>query len=119
MAYDLKLADRIRLVLRRKRGIEERKMFGGLAFLVNGHMSVGVVGPDLVVRLGDELAREALERPHTREMDFTGKPLKSMIYVEPPGFRTEAALTRWVDEAITYARSLPPKEPKGDRLSGR
>jgi TfoX/Sxy family transcriptional regulator of competence genes len=109
MAYDLKLAERIRAVLRRKRGIEERKMFGGLAFLVNGHMSVGVVGPDLVVRLGNELARKTLERPHTREMDFTGKALKSMVYVEPAGFRTETALADWVNEALAYARSLPPK----------
>jgi TfoX/Sxy family transcriptional regulator of competence genes len=109
MAYDPKLAERVRLLLRRRRGVEERKMFGGLAFLVNGHMSVGVVGRDLVLRLGKDRTMDALEEPFTREMDFTGKVLKSMVYVEPAGCRTEKSLTAWVDRALAYARSLPPK----------
>lgn len=84
-------------------------MFGGLAFLVNGHMSVGIVGDNLVLRLGDELAKEALRERNTAPMDFTGRPLKSMVFVEPAGLRTDAALEDWVSQALQYARSLPPK----------
>jgi TfoX/Sxy family transcriptional regulator of competence genes len=113
MPYDESLATRLRGLLRRRRGIEERKMFGGLAFLVNGHMSVGIVGDNLVLRLGDELAKEALRERNTAPMDFTGRALKSMVFVEPAGLRTDAALEDWVSQALQYARSLPPKTVKG------
>jgi TfoX/Sxy family transcriptional regulator of competence genes len=84
-------------------------MFGGVAFLINGHMACGVLDEVLVLRLGEEGADAALEKKHTRPMDFTGKPMKSMIYVDPAGFRGEKALKAWVDRAIAFARSLPPK----------
>jgi TfoX/Sxy family transcriptional regulator of competence genes len=84
-------------------------MFGGLAFLVNGNMACGIVGDDLMVRLGEDGADAALEDPHTRPMDFTGRPMKSMVYVAPAGFAREQELRAWVDRGVAYARSLPPK----------
>ena len=109
MAYDESLADRVRSVLKRRRGIAEKKMFGGLAFLLNGHMCCGVIGDDLVLRLGKEGAAKALERRHTREMDFTGRSLKTMVYVEPAGYQRAADLRRWITQAADNAKSLPPK----------
>jgi TfoX/Sxy family transcriptional regulator of competence genes len=109
MPFDQTLAERIRRLLRRRRRVEERRMFGGVAFLVNGHMSVGVVGHHLVLRLGNELAAEALRKRHTRPMDFTGKPLRSMIYVQSAGYRKDSDLADWVGQALAYARSQPPK----------
>ncbi len=109
MAYDDKLADRIRSVLKRRQGITEKKMFGGLAFLHNGNMCCGVIKKDLVLRLGKDGVSKALDKPYAREMDFTGKALKSMVYIGPAGYRTEAALRRWVAQGVDYAKSLPAK----------
>ncbi len=109
MAYNEKLAARIRTVLKRRRGITEKKMFGGLAFLWKGHMVCGALEDRLVVRLGHDGAAEGLRRKHTAPMDFTGKPLRSMLYVKPPGCRTEAALRKWLDQALAFARTLPEK----------
>ncbi len=109
MAYDEKLAERVRKILKRRRGVAERKMFGGICFLINGNMACGVVDEELMLRLGKEGAAEALRHPHTREMDFTGKPLKSMVYVIPAGLRTKPALEKWVKRAADFARALPPK----------
>ena len=109
MAFDAGLADRIRQVLPKSRAISERKMFGGLAFLMNGHMFCGIVKNDLMVRLGDELAAAALKKPHTRPMDFSGKPMKSMIYVDASGLDTEESLRSWVESASRFVKKLPPK----------
>lgn len=103
MAFDETVAARVRKALGRRAGITEKRMFGGLAFLLHGNMCCGVVGKDLMLRLGEGAAR-ALEEPHVRPMDFTGKPLKTMVYVKPG-----AALERWVGRAVTFARTLPPK----------
>lgn len=84
-------------------------MFGGLAFLIGGNMACGVVGDTLMVRLGNEGAAAALAEPHTRPMDFTGRPMKSMVYVDPPGIAGQEDLYRWVDRAAAFAQSLPPK----------
>jgi TfoX/Sxy family transcriptional regulator of competence genes len=109
MPYDASAADRVRRILRRRKGFSEKKMFGGLAFLLDGNMCCGVLRNDLVLRLGDEGAAEALRERHVRAMDFTGRPMKSMVYVEPPGYASEAALKRWVDVAAKFARTLPAK----------
>ncbi len=108
MAYDEKLADRVRDILEGDPGVSERKMFGGLAFMVDGHMACGIAGDDLMLRLGAEGAEAALQKPHVRPMDFTGRPMKGMVFVEPPGLRG-ASLGRWVSAATTFARTLPPK----------
>jgi TfoX/Sxy family transcriptional regulator of competence genes len=109
MAFDEALADRARSVLGRRKGITERKMFGGLAFLLNGNMCCGVTKDRLMLRLGEDGAAEALAEPHTQPMDFTGKPLKSMVYVTPEGTMADKDLQEWVRRAVAYAASLPPK----------
>lgn len=109
MAFDLGLADRIRDVLAGVKGVSEKKMFGGLAFLVNGHMACGVVKSELMLRLGDVGVVAALGRPHARPMDFTGKPLKSMIYVGAEGIDSDEALGEWVGMAVGFVKTLPPK----------
>ena len=106
MALDENLVARVRSALGRQPGITERKMFGGLSFLLNGNMCCGVAKDLLVLRLGEQGAAEALAQPHTRPMDFTGKPMKSMVYVAPDGFRSDKALQEWVHRAVAYAACL-------------
>ncbi|MFN7920642.1 MAG: TfoX/Sxy family protein [Bryobacteraceae bacterium] len=110
MAYDLGLADRVLRVVSRSGPVVERKMFGGISYMVNGHMCCGVVNTDLVLRLTPDAVAAALKKPHTRPMDFTGKPMKSMIYVSAAGLERDDQLEKWVGAAATCARSLPPKE---------
>lgn len=87
-------------------------MFGGLCFLVNGHMCCGIVKSDLMLRLTADIAASALRQPHTRPMDFTGKPMKSMLYVDALGIDTDSALEKWVRTAESVARALPDKAGK-------
>ena len=108
MAYDEKLADRVRDVLETENGVTERKMFGGLAFMVRGHMACGILGDELMLRLGASEAQRALERPHVRPMDFTGRPMAGMVFVGPEGLR-RVALGRWVGRAVAFVATLPPK----------
>ena len=114
MAYDENLADRAREVMPTDAEVTERKMFGGLAFLLRGHMFAGIVGSELMVRIGSEAAQQALELDHVREMDFTGRPMKNMIFVQPAGLHGPA-LERWITAAADYARTLAPKQPKRPR----
>lgn len=109
MAYDEALADRIRTALADRDDVSERKMFGGLAFMVGGHMCVGVTGEDLMVRLGEAGADAALDEPHTRPMDFTGRPLKGFAYVAPAGAADGAALRGWIDRCLAFVATLPPR----------
>lgn len=108
MAYDEKVAERVRDVLQTEDGVSERAMFGGLAFMIDGHMACGVVKSELMLRLGPDGADRALDRPHVRPMDFTGRPMSGMVFVAPEGLRG-AGLRRWVSQAVGFARSLPPK----------
>ena len=110
MAFDEGLADRIRRTLPRGRSISERKMFGGLAFFLNGNMFCGVVKDHLMLRLGDDGAAVALQQPHVRPMDFTGRPMKSMVYVDARGIDRDDALSRWIDAALRYSKTLPRKK---------
>jgi TfoX/Sxy family transcriptional regulator of competence genes len=89
--------------------VSERRMFGGLAFLVGGHMACGIVGNDLMLRLGEAGADAALDRPHVRPMDFTGRPIRTMVYIAGDGIVADSALRRWVERAVEYVRTLPPK----------
>lgn len=109
MAFDEALAARVREVLARNEWITERKMFGGVAFLLNGNMCCGVTGDRLMLRLGESGAAEALVEPHTHPMDFTGKPMKSMIYVDPAGLESGKGVRSWVQRAVEYVSSLPAK----------
>ena len=109
MAYSEALADRIRAVLTEQAGVTERRMFGGLCVMVHGHMCVGVVGEELMVRVGPDAYRDALAEPEAREMDFTGKPLKGLIYVSKAGIADDDALTDWIFRGLAFVSELPPK----------
>jgi hypothetical protein len=108
MAYDEELAARVRDVLGPRADLREQKMFGGLAFMIAEHMAVGIVGNDLMLRLGDG-AGDVLREPHTRPMDFTGRPMKGFVFVAPAGVESDADLGRHVARAVAFAESLPPK----------
>ena len=109
MAYDEELAARIRSHLAGRDDVTERKMFGGIAFMVGGHMCCGVTGDDLMLRLGAEGADAALEDPHARPMDFTGRPMTGFVYVAPEGTTSERDLGSWIDRALELVTALPPK----------
>jgi TfoX/Sxy family transcriptional regulator of competence genes len=106
MAFDEGLAARIRRALAPRRGVDEQRMFGGIAFLVHGSMLCGVHGDALILRLGREGSEAALARPHVRPMDLTGKVLRTMVFVDPPGCRTAPQLRRWLDQALRLNAEL-------------
>ena len=109
MAFDVRLAERVRRALAPRRDVEEKRMFGGIAFMVQGHMACGIVGSSLMVRLDHEMAAASLRRRHVRPMDFTGKPMRGFLYVDAPGIATTAKLRDWVRRATAHAESLPVK----------
>lgn len=109
MAFDEGLAERIRDVLVKMPRISERRMFGGVAFLADGHMFVGIVGDVLMARVGPENYGAALKRKHVREMDFTGKPMKGYVYVDPAGIAGDEELEEWVMRCRAFVKTLPPK----------
>ena len=109
MAYDDGLAERIREIFNGSLDVEEKKMFGGLAFMVRGNMCCGVKDDLLMARVGPEQYSKALKRRHAREMDFTGKPLKGFIYVDTQGIENDRDLKLWVGLCQGFVRSLPPK----------
>ena len=109
MAYSEEMAVRIREILGGTAGISEKKMFGGLAFMLNGNMCCGINGDDLMLRVGAEAYEAVLDRPHAREMDFTGRAMKGMIYVGPEGMTTQQHLEQWVELAVRFVETLPPK----------
>lgn len=108
MPYDERLAERVRAALARHKHVSERKMFGGLAFLVDGKMCVGVLNDELVVRVGPGRNDDALAKPHARPMDFTGRQMRGMIYVAPAGIARGAALERWIEAGLAGAREAKP-----------
>jgi hypothetical protein len=109
MAYDEGLAERIREELSDIPAVTEKKMFGGLSFLVQGNMACGVIGTDMVVRVGQEQYKKAMLRPHSREMDFTGRSMKGWVYVGEAGYESDEDLAEWVQMGVGYALSLPAK----------
>ena len=109
MAASKVLVERIRYVLSRRRGITEKKMFGGVCFLLNRNMLVAVWNDSLIARLGVERAEIALTEPDIREMDLTGRPMKGWIIVGQDGIDSDQQLTRWIDLSLTFVRTLPAK----------
>ncbi len=118
MAYDEQLATRIRDVLSHRPEVVEKRMFGGLCFMVNGAMCCGLTATDFMVRVGPDQYEAALTRPHARPMDFTGRPLRGMVYVAPEGLRTKAALAAWVDRALAFVLATPAAAPRSKRATG-
>lgn len=117
MAFDQDMAARLRMALvTQDRDFEERKMFGGLCFMVKGHMAVGVSGEgqgsELMVRCGDTRAALQLDNPHARLCDFTGRIMKSILLVDKDGFETDEQLVHWVALALDFIDTEPPKKRK-------
>ena len=109
MPYDEKLAERVRAVFQSEPGYTEKKMFGGVCFMVGGNMAVGITGSNLMVRPGPDNFQAALALPHARPMDFTGRPMKGFVYVDPDGIAADESLAEWVERGAGFARSLPTK----------
>ena len=109
MAFDERLAVRIRAVLKNRRDVGERQMFGGLAFMVRGHMSCGIVGSSLMVRVDPAEAEALLRKPAVRPMDFTGRPMRGFLFVDPPGIARLSSLRAWVGRAVAHAEAKPRK----------
>ena len=113
MAYDEDMANRVRETIALESGLDERSMFGGLAFLIGGNMAVAVSHRDaLLVRVAPSEGAAALERPHTEQMVMRGKPMPGWIYVDFEGVRTKRDLAAWVRRGVEFARSLPAKKPR-------
>ncbi len=115
MAYDPGLAQRIREILGDRQGVSERRMFGGLAFMLHGHMFFGLNESELMARVGPDRYQEALAMRHVREMDFTGRPLKGYVYVGADGLAEDKDLQAWVDWCAGFVAGLPAKKPKPAR----
>lgn len=112
MAYNERLAERIRGYFKRRKGLEEKRMFGGLCFMLNGHMCCGIETDRLMVRVLSDRYEALIKKPHAREMDLTGKPLKGFLFISEAGYRTAAGLARWLDEAVMFVKAKPPKKRK-------
>lgn len=110
MAYDEAIARKVRKALAKYPGITEKKMFGGIAFLLRGNMCCGITGNELMIRVGPKKFESALSLPHTRKMDFTGRPLKGFLYVSSAGFGAKKDLRAWIEMATEFALSHPPKQ---------
>ena len=109
MAYDEKLADRIRAQLADQADLTEKKMFGGIGFMVRGNLACGVIGAEMCVRVGPQAHSQALAQPGARPFDFSGRPMEGWIYVGEGGFEAKKDLRAWVRRGLDFALSLPPK----------
>ena len=109
MAFDESLAERIRTTLARKKGIESKKMFGGIGFLLNGNICVGVWKDSLIVRLEPDETEEVLKEAHVKVFDITGRPMKGWMLVEPGGIADDVSLKDWIQRAMTFVGKLPKK----------
>jgi TfoX/Sxy family transcriptional regulator of competence genes len=112
MAYDEKLANRIRELLLNKRSVEEKKMMGGLTFMVNNKMCVGILKDDLMARIDPEVYESALERRGCREMDFTGRPMKGFVFIDPEGTKSKKDLEFWIKLALDYNKRAKASKKK-------
>lgn len=113
MAYDEKLNQRIREVLKGKRGITEQNMFGGFCFMHNGNMLCGADSKHgLMIRVGAEQYEKTLKLKHAKEIDITGKPLKGLVFVSAEGHKRRSDLMKWIERGLEFTRTLPKKEKK-------
>jgi TfoX/Sxy family transcriptional regulator of competence genes len=119
MSYDEKTAERVRRLLSTRSNVVEKKMFGGICFMVNGGMCCGLTSEALMIRVGPDRYDEALTQPHARPMDFTGRPLAGMVYVDRAGYRSDAALAEWVQRGVEFVSALPAKRSTRKRTPRR
>ncbi|HKB39932.1 MAG TPA: TfoX/Sxy family protein [Gemmataceae bacterium] len=110
MAFSEALAGRIRQRLARRQNVEEKKMFSGVGFLLNGNILVGVWKESLIARLGPDEGDEALKEPHVKEFDITGRPMRGWVLVGPEGVQDDEQLSDWIERATRFVRTLPAKE---------
>ena len=106
MPFDEALAQRVRGILANEGNFTEKKMFGGLAFMLGDKMCCGVLEDMLVARIGPERGQMAMKKPHVKAMDFTGRPLKGYVYVTAPAIKKDTALKKWLEEAIAFVTTL-------------
>lgn len=109
MTYDEGLAQRVREIMDGQPMIDEKKMFGGVAFMIEGNLACGVLSDQLIVRVGPQHYQAALKKKHTKEFDFTGRPMKGWVMVLPDGYEADTTLKEWVNKGIEFALTLPPK----------
>lgn len=109
MAYNEKLVKKIRALLREVPGIVEKKMFGGVGFLLHGNMACGILNDDLIIRVGPEGYQDALNYPQARKFDITGRVMKGWVMVSAEGVNSSQDLANWVQQGVSFARSLPKK----------
>ena len=109
MGWDEKLAERVRALVEGRDDINEKPMFGGLCLLAHGNMFAGIQSDTLMVRVGKEAHDEAMGKPHARIMDFSGRPMRGYVYVDPPGIATEAQLRGWVELSLAFVDTLLAK----------
>lgn len=119
MAFDIELASRVREVLAARNDVTEKRMFGGLCFMVRGHMCCGIDSSNFMLRVGPGQYEKALNQRHARPMDFTGRPLKGFVYVVPDGLKTRRDLARWIGMGLTFVESLPAKTAKKAKAKKR
>ena len=110
MAFSEALAGRIRHLLARRKHVEEEGMFGGIGFLLNGNLLVGVRKDSLLVRLGPDEGEEVLRQPHVKEFDITGRPMKGWVLVGPEGVEDDEQVKGWIERAMRFVRALLAKE---------
>lgn len=115
MAYDEDLAERVRERMASRRGVSEQKMFGGIAFMLDGKMACGVHGDKLIVRVPAEVHDKALEEPGAGPMDITHRPMKGFLFIGPSGTKTAASLKKWVERSAGYVDTLPAKKKRAKR----
>jgi TfoX/Sxy family transcriptional regulator of competence genes len=115
MPYDTRLADRVRILLLPLEGFSERKMFGGVCFMLHGNMACGIVHDLLIVRVGTEKYADALRQQHARMFDFTGRPMTGWVRIDPGGTDTDDSLAFWIRKGVDTACKLPPKTPKSTK----
>ena len=109
MAYSEELAQRIRTLLKKRTGLVEKKMFGGVGFLLYGNMACGITQNHLVIRVGPDNYQSFLALPHVKEFDITGRPMRGWVMVSLAGYETDQDLTFWVEQAVQFSRTLPAK----------
>ena len=109
MAFDPVIAQRVRDLLSNQPGITEKKLFGGIGFLLRGNMACGVIGNELVVRVGTENYNQALKMRHTRPFDFGGRTSQGWVFVEAAGYESDNDLNDWVQRGVEFAEALPAK----------
>ena len=117
-SFDQNLAEKIRHEMMKRRGVDERVMFGGAAFFIHGKMACGVIKDNLVVRVGSKAYETVLKKPHVKPMDVTGRPLMGFVYVRPEGYQTDRQLSEWIDKAVEFVGALPGQKIS-DQGSGK